>query len=160
MADPTLRVLLVDDNKDDFELTRRLLAGARFDRFALDWIADYDQALAAIRARQHDAYLIDQKLKTRSGLDLVREARDNPSPIILFTGQGNEALHLEALLAGAADYVDKNQLDSSGLERVIRHAFDRSRVQLQLKTSEERFRVLVENLSDGILTMAKDGSVL
>ena len=61
MADPTLRVLLVDDNKDDFELTRRLLAGARFDRFALEWIADYDLALAAIRTRQHDAYLIDQK---------------------------------------------------------------------------------------------------
>jgi two-component system, cell cycle sensor histidine kinase and response regulator CckA len=160
MADPTLRVLLVDDNKDDFELTRRLLAGARFDRFALDWIADYDQALAAIRARQHDAYLIDQNLRTRSGLDLVREARDTPSPIILFTGQGTEALHLEALLAGAADYVDKNQLDSSGLERVIRHAYDRSRVQLQLKSSEERFKVLVENLSDGILTMAKDGTVL
>lgn len=160
MADPTLRILLVDDNKDDFELTRRLLAAARFDRFTLDWIADYDQALATIRARQHDAYLIDQKLRTRSGLDLVRAVRDLSSPIILFTGQGDDALHLEALLAGAADYLDKNQLDSNVLERVIRHAFDRSRVQAQLKTSEERFKMLVENLSDGILIMAKDGTVL
>jgi PAS domain S-box-containing protein len=160
MADPTLRILLVDDSKDDFELARRMLAGARFDRFTLDWIADYDQAIAAIRAQQHDAYLIDQQLKTRSGLDLVREVRGISGPLILFTGHGDDALHLEALLAGAADYIDKNHLDSTVLERVIRHAFDRSRVQAQLRISEERFKVLVENLSDGIVTMAKDGTLL
>jgi PAS domain S-box-containing protein len=160
MADPTLRILLVDDSRDDFELTRRMLAGATFDRFTLDWIADFDEAVSAIRAQQHDAYLIDQRLKTRSGLDLVREVRGITPPIILFTGHGDDALHLEALLAGAADYIAKDQLDGAVLERVIRHAIDRSRVQAQLKISEERFKVLVENLSDGIITMAKDGTLL
>ena len=162
MAHPTLRILLVDDSKDDFELTRRVLAGARFEKFSVDWVEDYAEALAAIRSQRHDAYLIDHKLKTRSGLDLVREAARSGviAPMILFTGQGDDGIHLDALLAGSADYIDKSNLDSSLLERTIRHAIDRTQQFLQLRRSEERFRVLVENLSDGILTLARDGTLL
>ena len=162
MAQPTLRVLLVDDSKEDFELTRRALAGARFDIFHLDWTTDYDEALAAIQSQSHDAYLIDEHLRTRSGLELVRDAARSGAvrPMILITGQGDHGLHIDALLAGSADYIDKKSLESSLLERAIRHAIDRAQQFLQLQRSEERFRVLVENLSDGITMLARDGTLL
>jgi PAS domain S-box-containing protein len=162
MADSALRVLLVDDSKEDFELTRRMLAGARFDRFVLDWVAGYDEALEAIRSRSHDAYLIDHRLQNRSGLDLLRDAAraGTGAPMILFTGHGDDGVHLDALLAGSADYLDKNRLDATLLERTIRHAIDRTQQFIQLRRSEERFRLLVENLSDGIILLARDGTLL
>ena len=162
MAQQPLRVLLVDDSKDDFELIRRTLAGARFDSFHLDWLADAHEALAAIQSQSHDAYLIDHELTNRSGLELVREAVRTGAcaPMILITGQSDDGLHLDALLAGSADYIDKNSLDTSLLERTIRHAIDRSQQFLQLRRSEERLRVLVENLSDGITLLARDGTLL
>ena len=162
MGDPALRVLLIDDNKDDFTLTQRALAGARFEKFHLDWTQDYDEGLAAIRAQSHDAYLIDNIIRSRSGLELIREAIRSGmvAPMILLTGQGDDGVHLDALLAGSADYLDKNRLDGPLLEHTIRHAIDRSRQLIQLQASEERFRVLVENLSDGITMLARDGTLL
>jgi two-component system cell cycle sensor histidine kinase/response regulator CckA len=162
MADPTLRVLLVEDSEDDYRMIQRMLEGARFEKFTLDWEADFDEGLAAIQRKSHDAYLIDHRLKTKSGLDLVREAARSGvvAPMILLTGQGDDGVHLDALLAGSADYLDKNGLDSSVLERSLRHAIDRTQHFIQLKRSEERFRVLVENLSDGIIMLARDGALL
>ncbi len=162
MSDHPLRVLLVDDSEDDYLITQRVLGEARFEKFTLDWTADYEQGLAAIRSRSHDAYLIDHRLKDRTGLELLREvARSRVSaPVILLTGVGDDGLQLDALLAGSADYLDKTRLDSPLLERTIRHAVDRSHYFEQLRKSEERFRVLVENLSDGITMLARDGTLL
>jgi two-component system cell cycle sensor histidine kinase/response regulator CckA len=162
MVDRSLSVLLVDASEDDYVLTQRLLRSSRHERFQLDWTADYEAGLAAIRARTHDAYLISQDLKERSGLDLVREGlRGNSDvPIVLLVDREDNGLHLDALLAGSADYLDKNLLDTPLLERAIRNAIDRSHYFDQLRRSEERFRALVENLSDGITMLARDATVL
>jgi two-component system, cell cycle sensor histidine kinase and response regulator CckA len=155
-------VLLVDDSEDDFVLVRRVLEDARFDEFKLEWTPHYAEGLAAIRSQSHDAYLVDHRLKEKTGLELVREALRSrvAAPIILLTGYGDDDLHLDALLAGSADYLDKNRLDGPLLERSIRHAIDRNQHFEQLRRSEERFRVLVENLSDGITMLARDGTLL
>jgi PAS domain S-box-containing protein len=162
MSHPVLRVLLVDDSEDDYFITQRVLGGARFEKFTLDWTPHYEAGLEAIRARSHDAYLVDYRLRDRTGLDLVREVARSRlvAPVILLTGVGDDGLQLDALLAGSADYLDKTQLDSPLLERTIRHAVDRSHYFEQLRRSEERFRVLVENLSDGITMLARDGTLL
>ncbi|MEO8199968.1 MAG: PAS domain S-box protein [Gemmatimonadota bacterium] len=162
MSDRFLRVLLIGDNEDDFVLAGRLLKGARFDRFELEWTSDYARGLEAVRTGSHDAYLIERDLNGRLGLDLVREAVRGGStvPMILLTSAADDGLHLDALLSGSADYLDKNRLDSGLLERSIRHAIDRSQHFLELRRSEERFRVLVENLTDGITLLGRDGTVL
>jgi DNA-binding response OmpR family regulator len=99
MAEPTLRVLLIDDSEDDYRLTQRILGDARFERFALDWIEGFDDGLAAVQSNSHDAYLIDHKLKTRSGLELIREAVRSGAiaPMILLTGHGDDGVHLDSI---------------------------------------------------------------
>ncbi len=162
MADRPWRILLIDDSKDDFELTRRVLSGAQFEAFTLDWLSGYEEGLAAILSQSHDACLVDHRLGHRSGLELVREAARGGAaiPMILLTGQADDGLHLDALLAGSADYLEKSRLDSPLLERIIRHAIDRAQHFRQLRASEERFRVLVENLSDGITMLGRDGTFI
>ena len=162
MNERVIRVLLVDDNEDDYILTERLLRSARFDRFQLEWTAKFDAGLEALRSQKYDAYLIDHRLGDRTGLDLIRAAVASGcvAPMILLTGSGDDGLVLDALLAGSADYLDKNRLDEYLLEHSIRTAIDRVLHLEELRKSEERFRALVENLSDGITRLGRDGTIL
>src|ERR1043166_2101616 len=102
MDDPRLKVLLVEDDEDDYILTREFLAEIRGDNFELKWVADFDSALQVIEADQHDVYLVDYRLGKYSGLDLLRAAvaRGCQSPIILLTGLGDHVGESEPRAAG------------------------------------------------------------
>jgi len=63
-----IRVLLVDDDEDDYVLTREMFAGVAGKRFHLDWVSNYDDALEAIARSGHDVYLIDYRLGAKTGI--------------------------------------------------------------------------------------------
>ncbi|MEA2631346.1 MAG: hypothetical protein QOE66_1565 [Chloroflexota bacterium] len=139
MHDLPVRVLLVEDDEDDYLLTRDLLREIYGDggRFHLDWETDYDAALAAIRRDRHDIHLIDYRLGSRNGLDLLREAvgRGCTAPIILLTGQGDRGIDLDAMRVGAADSLIKGTIDAEAMERSIRYAIERKRTEEALRRS-------------------------
>jgi signal transduction histidine kinase len=129
-----LRVLIADDDEDDYILTRDLLLRIGRPRFQLDWTPSYEGALEAIELNQHDVYLFDYHLGHSDGLQLMREAlaRGCKAPIILLTGNDNWETDVEAMKAGAADYLVKGHLDARLLERSIRYALERTRAQAEL----------------------------
>jgi signal transduction histidine kinase len=129
-----LRVLIADDDEDDYILTRDLLVRIGRPRIHLDWTPTYEGALAAIEQNQHDVYLFDYHLGHSDGLQLLREAlaRGCKAPIILLTGNDNWETDVEAMKAGAADFLVKGQLDARLLERSIRYALERMRSQAEL----------------------------
>ena len=129
-----LRVLIADDDEDDYILTRDLLLRIGRPRFQLDWTPSYEGALEAIERNQHDVYLFDYHLGHADGLELLREAlaRGCKAPIILLTGNDNWETDVEAMKAGAADYLVKGHLDARLLERSIRYALERTRAQAEL----------------------------
>jgi signal transduction histidine kinase len=126
-----LRVLIADDDEDDYILTRDLLQRIGRQRFQLDWTPSYEAALQAIELNQHDVYLFDYHLGHSDGLQLMREAlaRGCKAPIILLTGNDDWETDVEAMKAGAADYLVKGHLDARLLERSIRYALERKRAQ-------------------------------
>jgi signal transduction histidine kinase len=136
-----LRVLLVEDDEDDYVLIRDLLA--EIEGLALEWVDDYDEALRRLERDAHDVCLVDYRLGERSGLKLMREASSmgHRAPMILLTGMGDRKVDLEAMRAGAADYLLKGEIDAPTLERSIRYAF--ARRLRSLGESERRFRSLV-----------------
>src|SRR5437660_3190035 len=83
--------------------------------------------MEVMERNHHVVYLVDYRLGGRNGLDLLREARERGcrGPIILLTGQGEREVDLEAMKAGAADYLIKGQIDAAQLERSIRYAIER-----------------------------------
>jgi signal transduction histidine kinase len=129
-----LRILIADDDEDDYVLTRDLLLRIGRPRVQLDWSPTYEGALEAIERNQHDVYLFDYHLGHSDGLQLLREAlaRGCKAPIILLTGNDNWETDVEAMKAGAADYLVKGQLDARLLERSIRYALERMRAQAEL----------------------------
>lgn len=137
MENHILKILLVDDDEDDFLITQDLLEDIGNNRYQLDWVAAYEQALDRMARNEHDLYLVDYRLGKYSGLELLRWAvaeRVN-APIIVLTGQGDHQVDLDAMDAGAADFLVKGQFDALLLERAIRYAVERHRAQ------EERIKL-------------------
>ncbi len=161
MTERPIRVLLVDDDEDDYVMTRELLSEAGTGAFQLDWVFDYEKAIEAIERREHAVYLLDYRLGERSGLDILRRAggKSPQSPMILLTGQGDELVDIEAMKEGAADYLIKGQLTSALLARSIRYAMERSKTSQSLRESEERYHRLVELSPDAIIVHT-EGSIV
>jgi two-component system cell cycle sensor histidine kinase/response regulator CckA len=141
LTKPETRVLLVDDSEDSYILTRAHLNDVRERKFRIDWVSSYAAGLEAIRQRVHDVYLVDYRLGSESGLDLIREAiaAGCTAPLILMTAEGSTKVDMEALEAGAADYLDKSELNPRTLERMIRHALDRKRAEARVRQLEEQY---------------------
>jgi len=129
-----LRILIADDDEDDYVILRDLLLRIERQKFHLDWTPTYRSALQAIELNQHDVYLFDFHLGEGDGLELLREAlaRGCKAPIILLTGNNDWDTDVRAMKAGAADYLVKGQFDASLLERSIRYAIERKRAQEEL----------------------------
>ncbi|NER49559.1 MAG: PAS domain S-box protein, partial [Symploca sp. SIO1A3] len=157
MDNPPVQVLLVDDDEDDYTLTRDLLAESPTN-FELEWVATYEAALAQIDQREYDVYLFDYRLGERNGLELLREAvaRGCQGPIILLTGQGAQEVDMEAIKAGAADYLDKSQISSHWLERSIRYAIERQQAQQKIREQA----ALLDVATDGILVINLQDQIL
>jgi diguanylate cyclase (GGDEF)-like protein len=131
-----INVLLIDDDEDEFIITRDLiseLGGA----YRLSWINNFERGMAEISKSDYSVCLLDFRLGEHSGIDFLAEAvsRNCPIPIILLTGQGDYTVDMAAMKAGASDYLDKRQLTPSVLERSIRYALER-------KKSEEKILFL------------------
>jgi diguanylate cyclase (GGDEF)-like protein/PAS domain S-box-containing protein len=147
-----VRILLVEDDEDDFVLTRELHGESRRTRFELDWVSSFDEALGALTRNGHDVALIDYRLGEHDGLELLHHARDLgvTAPLILLTGQGDGDIDLAAMRAGAADYLVKGQIDAPLLERSIRYAIEQSRTLQALRESEERYALSARGANDGL----------
>jgi two-component system, cell cycle sensor histidine kinase and response regulator CckA len=124
-----IKVLLVEDDEEDYFLTRELFAEIQSRRFQVDWAKSFAEGCESIRKRQYDVCLVDYRLGPDNGIELLQSAVKEgcEAPIIILTGQGEREVDLKAMAAGAADYLVKGRLDAGLLERSIRYAIERKR---------------------------------
>ena len=118
--------------------------------YEIDWVRSFEQARAAIEHPAHDACLLDYRLGGHDGLELLRRAREcgYPLPIIVLTGHGEHEVDEEALAAGAADFLTKQGITGSALDRSLRYAISHRQALEALRASErERRRLSVELLA-------------
>jgi signal transduction histidine kinase len=156
-AEPTqalLRILLIEDDEDDYVLIKDLLSGIPGATFTLDWAPTYESGVNMIRRCEHHVYLLDYRLGFHDGLEVLEAAREEhcSAPIIFLTGHGKYELDVRAMRAGAADYLIKDELNAPLLERSIRYAVQRNKIEETLRESEEKYR----RLSARLLTAQED----
>jgi len=127
--DEILKVLLVEDDEDDFIITRDLLGEIPGKKYYVEWAKTYEQGLELMALNRHDICLLDYRLGPYNGVELLRAAIELgcQSPIILLTTSGYQKIDVEAMEAGAADYLIKSRLEANWLERSIRYAIQRKR---------------------------------
>jgi PAS domain S-box-containing protein len=162
-----VRVCLIDDDEDDFILTRDLLKEipekeVNIKWQSIDWINSYEKALSTIKKDLYDIYLVDYRLGSNTGIDLLKEAVNagNTTPIIILTGKGDKEIDLLAMRSGAADYLVKDRIDSQMLDRAIRYALERAEAVNALRNSERKFRNIFERSKDVIFIVDEDGTVV
>ena len=161
MPDAPVRVLLVDDDEDDYVITRNLISEIGGRRYQLEWMDNYDAALAAVHRREHDICLLDYRLGSRTGLELLQESKslNDRLPMILLTGQGDHEIDLEAMKAGAADYLIKGQLDSDKLDRAIRYAIQGQYTKEHLRRERDLIGRIMETSPVGIVVADQLGKI-
>ena len=157
-----IRALLIDDDQVDFVFTKGLLSQIRYPTIELDWVPTFEEGHDAMAPGEYDIYLVDYFLEDRTGLDLLREAARHQlqAPVIMLTGRGSHGIDIEAMQAGAADYLVKGQIEAEDLERSIRYALDRVEAQRALRMSEERHRGMFDQPSHGCVSVYPRGRVL
>ena len=98
---PALRVLLIEDDEEDYLLTRDLLLESKDTRFHLDWVSSYAEAIEHLERGGHDVYLVDYHLGTHDGLELLKHYAMAPFPMIMLTGEDTREVDLAAMRHGA-----------------------------------------------------------
>jgi signal transduction histidine kinase len=138
--EPLLRVLLVDDDEDEFFLTRRLLRDAGPERFELEWADSYEAGIRQVRHRRHDVYLVDFRLGARTGVELVEEARAAgcQAPMIIVTVDTTPGHDRAALRTGADEFLVKGGLDTATLVEAIERTRDRRLKDVELQNTMRR----------------------
>ena len=125
----TIRVLIVEDDEEDFFLTSELLKDIRSVDFFIARAATFEAGLQAMAANAQEICLVDFRLNGHDGIELLQAARaaGAEAPVILLTGAGGEDADHAAMKAGAADYLVKGEVEAAQLERAIRYAIERKR---------------------------------
>lgn len=150
MKPSPVRILIVDDDEDDFFILRQYISKIEDQHFVIDWCYRYGEALDHIKNGAYDLYFIDYRLGANTGLQLIQEAvkLHCEDPLILLTGNGNRVIDMEAMESGAVDYLVKGELNTEKLERCIRYSLERASFLKVLRNNERKFRNIFERSKD------------
>jgi len=149
MEDNQLKVFVVDDDEDDIFLVKEMLKeGLPESDITIDYATTKDDAITLINNGEHDIYLLDIHLGKEDGLSLLKHIniKNNFSPVIFLTAQGDEEKAVEAMKAGATDYLIKSNLSVMSLAHSIRSAIKLEGERAQRAIAEHSLKIQGELL--------------
>jgi len=140
-------VLVVEDDGDHAELVR--LAVDRSSGWAVRRVVGtLADARTALAEDDFDAVIVDMMLPDGDGLDLVREAKEAAPdrPVLVLTSLSEKNLGDEAIRRGAAEFLEKAHLSPDRVERALRHALERARLDHLRRVEAQRVQQLTADL--------------
>lgn len=157
-------VVVIDDDNADFIILESLLSASQRFRFQLTHVKNFQQAQQYLTEDSHDIFLLDYFLGADTAIDFLKEASllHIPQPIVVLTGADSGRIDEEVIDLGAADFIPKNELSTSLLERTIHHAVEHKRAELNLERMAKRDpltglgnRLLFEEMLEASLARAE-----
>jgi two-component system, sensor histidine kinase and response regulator len=134
IKDP-IRILLVEDNLGDAHLLHSSLSSLQADYLNFTHVMNVADAIEQLKERSFDVILLDLSLPDSHGIKTVERIQQAALeiPIVVLTGLDNDEIGLQAVQAGAQDYLVKGEVDARLLVRVLRYAIERKRNEVELK---------------------------
>jgi signal transduction histidine kinase len=140
-----LRVLIVDDSPEDRELYRRLLLQDREHEYEILEAELGEDGLRLAREREPDCLLLDYRLPDVDGLEfLARVLAERTVAVIVLTGQGNEAIAVQAMKGGAQDYLLKGSITRQELQRAVQNAVEKVELRRKIERMYEELEEQVK----------------
>ena len=162
MAQDKVKVLLIEHDSGFARYVGEMLGQARELSADVQPVDDLRKGLFSLAANHFDVVLLDVSLPDGAGVatvSLLRAAAPQ-LPVIVAGDSDDEAMALEAVHAGAHDYLVKNQMTPGWLERSIRYAIERHRMDRALLEAEEKYHSVFDHLVEGIFQTTPDGHYL
>lgn len=145
MANEPVKILLVEDNVDQRELTLRAFQKKDPD-IRITPVETGPACLAALGEGRFDAIILDYSLPMMNGIEVLSEIQTKgyTIPVIMVTGQGDEKIAVEAMKRGACDYIIKSQNYHQTLPPAARKVIDQTRLKRHLEKNAQRVHRLYE----------------
>ena len=142
MNPAAVKVLLVEDSASDAVLLQESLAETRPGEFDFTHVESWAEAVQCLRQKRFEVLLLDLSLPDITGRDTFLRARAEAPhlPIVVLTGEDNEAVGLDAVRHGVQDYLIKGQAYGRQTGRALRYAIERKQVEEALARTEEALR--------------------
>ncbi len=160
-------ILLVDDDQDHIELVRRSFESRNEDTI-LSFARSLGEARENLKNSTPDLVIADLRLPDGDGTELLSgNGSEGALPVVILTGHGDEQAAVDAMKAGALDYVVKTTATLADMPRAAKralrewnHIVERRRTEAELRKSEHRFRDLFDGSPDAIFVEDSNGFVL
>jgi len=158
---PSIKILLIEDNPDDFSFIRELLEEVE-DQFELTNAETLKKGLKSIDDGQYDVILLDLGLPDSIGFDTFNKVHKHApeTALIILTGLRDEEIGNHAVKEGAQDYLVKGPIDSKLLFKTINYGIERNNLVLDLARRESNLSALMENTTDSIWSTDMEGTLL
>ncbi len=144
-----IRILLLEDSPPD---ARYIIECLRRFGHEVHHVTTLEAVLEALSGGGYDLALIDLCVDDSEGIFTFVRVRQAAGalPIIVQSGIAEEEVAVQALSSGAQDYVLKDRITPHGLNRAVKYALERKRIQAALEESEERYSLATRGARDGI----------
>jgi signal transduction histidine kinase len=139
MSDAATRVLLIEDNPGDADLVRLRLVENK-PTVAVNCVQRLSDGLASLSEQPPSVILLDLNLPDSQGAETFRKVLQSAPdvPVVILSGQDDEALAIKALHQGVQDYLVKGSLTRGELDRAMRHAVERQALLRSLEMSRKQ----------------------
>ncbi|MGC3958897.1 MAG: PAS domain-containing protein [Verrucomicrobiota bacterium] len=158
----SLRILLIEHDEAFSRAVSGMLAQAQESVGAVVTVPSLEVALKLIRREEFGVILLEFFLPDGAGLANIVVLQDAAphTPIIVLGAADDEAIAVEAVHAGAQDYLVKGQINPSWLLRSIRYTIERHEAEIALVAQEEKYHSIFDHLVEGIFQTTPEGRYL
>ena len=146
MNSKSIKILLIEDNKEDVVIIREMLKETSNISFELNHVDRLKTGFESLFNNSFDVLLLDLNLPDSWGFDtFIRTYDQAPElPIVIMSGFDDEDAAVKAVREGAQDYLIKGQIDGRLLARSISYAIERKETEKELMKSQKDLRELIE----------------
>jgi len=139
----SLKICVIDDNPADRELYRQYLIDDFDQEYEFTETGIGNEGIKLCKSNHFDCILLDYNLPDLNGIDFLNSIDRETKvkiPIIMLTGQGSETIAVEAIRAGAADYIPKRVVSTESLKRTINNAVEKFHLRNAIESQTHRLQ--------------------
>ena len=160
IVEEELDILIVEDNEGDALLIQEYIK-EEFPNTKLSHAWTLAEAERILKEHTYDLIFLDVSLPDSSGKDSIVSVVElaKTTPVIVLTGYSDLSFAVESMQLGVQDYLNKENITATSLQKSITYSIERNRIRLQLIDSDKRFRSIMENSIDGFALISAEGQI-